>query len=141
MIPGLTNWNPEIKSGDVTAITLQNGVPIAVGVAALDIGRLSKAAGEKGKAVYLVHCYHDDLWALGSKAQPPESISPRENTELKDAVQQLSLETTVEDSDGLRTEDVPTIPSKPHEEPVLKPDEEISEPSISGSLYSRSKLI
>src|SRR5271155_4217880 len=76
MTPRLTKWDPEIKSGEVVAVTLQDGIPIAVGIAAFDLGRLSKAVGEKGKAVYLVHCYRDDLWAVGSKKQPPAETSP-----------------------------------------------------------------
>ncbi len=96
MTPGLTYWNSEIKSGNVTAVTLQNGVPIAVGIAAFDIGQLSKAAGEKGKAVYLVHCYKDELWGLGTKAHPP-STSTDTSTQLEEKTQQLSLEDNIEE--------------------------------------------
>lgn len=72
MTPGLTGWSPQIKSGDVVQVLSQNKIPVAVGVAAFDIGQLSKAAGEKGKAIYLVHCYRDELWNLGSKSHPTE---------------------------------------------------------------------
>jgi translation initiation factor 2D len=92
MTPGLTRWNSDIRSGDITAVTLENGVPIAVGVAAFDVGRLSKATGEKGKAIYLLHCYNDELWALGSKSHPPTEVLPSKSDQLEEALQQLSLE-------------------------------------------------
>jgi predicted RNA-binding protein (TIGR00451 family) len=100
MTPGLTHWNSEIKSGDVTAVTLENRAPIAVGIAAFDIGRLSKAAGEKGKAVYLVHCYKDELWGLGTKTHPP-SIFTDTPTQLEENTQQLSLEDNIEEPNTL----------------------------------------
>ena len=29
-------------------------------------------SGMKGKAVHLIHVYHDALWAMGDKSDPPE---------------------------------------------------------------------
>lgn len=29
-------------------------------------------SGMKGKAIYLIHVYHDALWAMGDKSDPPE---------------------------------------------------------------------
>ena len=137
MTPGLTNWHREIKSGDITAVTLKNDIPIAVGVAAFDIGKLSKAAGEKGKAVYLVHCYKDDLWALGTKSHPPLNDTHVSITGLEDSAQQLSLE-----SDPLKLDDVPTdaIEGPPEEMATLLQGSGTSEPSISGDLPSCTKL-
>ena len=128
MTPGLTYWNSEIKSGNVTALTLENRVPIAVGIAAFDIGRLSKAAGEKGKAVYLVHCYKDELWGLGTKAHPP-SASTDNSIQLEEKTQQLSLEDNVEE------ENIPTeIADNPLTNSSISPTEDSKfEPSISGS--------
>jgi hypothetical protein len=103
MTPGLTKWSPDIKSGDVTAITLENGVPIAIGIAAFDIGRLSKATGEKGKAIYIVHCYNDELWALGSKSHPPTDILPSKLDRLDETMQQLSLEHEAQE------DEIPTV--------------------------------
>ena len=102
MTPGLTRWNSEIKQSDVVAITSQNGVPMAVGVAAHNIGRLSKAVGEKGKAVYLVHCYNDELWALGSKAKPPVTLAADDS--LEKATEELTLTSNVDDNPPLDRE-------------------------------------
>lgn len=130
MTPGLTGWDRKIKSGDITAVTLGNGVPMAVGVAAFDIGNLSKAAGEKGKAVYLVHCYHDELWALGTKSHPPLSHADDQASGLEESTQQLSLNTETEKHDN-----------EPHD-PTAKPagdfgtptqGDSVSEPSVSGN--------
>lgn len=29
-------------------------------------------SGMKGKAIHLIHVYHDALWAMGDKSDPPE---------------------------------------------------------------------
>ncbi|SRR5579859_871906 len=93
MTPGLTGWSPEIQSGDVVQVLSQNKTPVAVGVAAFDIGRLSKAAGEKGKAIYLVHCYRDELWNLGSKSHPTEPSLERDHVIVPEKTfEGLSLE-------------------------------------------------
>ena len=126
MTPGLIRWNSEIESGNVTAVTLQNGVPIAVGIAAFDVGQLSKAAGGKGKAVYLVHCYKDELWGLGTKTHPP-SISPDIPAQLEEKTQQLSLEDNIEEANtpaDLADYQVADTISQPEDNKV--------EPSISG---------
>ena len=132
MTPGLTKWNPEIQSGDVIAVTLEDGTPVAVGVAAFDIGRLSKAAGEKGKAVYLVHCYCDELWAMGSKSSPPKPDPDSRNTELEDATLQLSLEPKEdhqqENNEQVSVDVVETIPD-PDVDENQEPERE---PSITG---------
>lgn len=128
MTPGLFKWNPAIKSGDITAVTLENGVPIAVGVAAFDIGRLSKATGEKGKAIYLLHCYNDELWALGSKSHPPTDILPSKSDQLEEDVQQLSL------GHGVQEDETPTIIAKEHSED-RPPEVGEDEPSVAGQLY------
>ena len=127
MTPGLTYWNAEIKSGNVTAVTLQNGVPIAVGIAAFDIGRLSKAAGEKGKAVYLVHCYKDELWGLGTKTHPPTSISTDTPTQLEEKTQQLSLEDDIEEANTPAD-----LANNPVADSISQPEDNKVEPSISG---------
>jgi PUA domain len=129
MTPGLTSWNQDIKSGDIVAITLQNNIPVAVGVAAFDIGRLSKAAGEKGKAVFLVHCYNDELWAVGSKTRPPTDTphETQDDSQLEEATQQLTLEQTVDNEADLVT------PEGNVEEPLAPQSEQVgNEPSVSG---------
>jgi len=135
MTPGLTKWDPEIRSGEIVAITLQDGIPVAVGIAAFDIGRLSKAAGEKGKAVYLVHCYRDELWAIGSKTNPPKSTPAITDTELETATQELSLNSRDEDQHVSNVEYIEDAG-----ETLPKPNVEANqvtrlEPSTSGSLF------
>ena len=132
MIPGLINWQPEIKQGDVTAITGQSGVPIAVGVAALDFARLSRTTGEKGKAVYLVHCYLDELWALGSKSHPQTATSP----ELVDATQQLSLPSPVDIDEAHADAPCPTISAEPSILPASQNAHDVAEPSTTGNSFS-----
>jgi translation initiation factor 2D len=135
MTPGLIGWSSEIKSGDIVAVTLQNAAPIAVGVAAFDIGRLAKAAGERGKAVYLVHCYRDELWGMGTKIHPPAGISDT-STQLEDATQQLSLE------DNMIEADEPAkITETPSDKPIESHEEEKLEPSTSGLVLVPCKLI
>lgn len=134
MTPGLTKWDSDIKSGEVIAITLQNGVPVAVGIAAFDIGRLSKAVGEKGKAVYLVHCYRDDLWALGSKTHPPKPAPPSDNTELEDATVHLSLNSKEDDQDVNNAEDILDVAETSPELNVEEKQDTEPEPSTSGTL-------
>ena len=133
MTPGLTKWDPEIKSGEVVAVTLQDGVPIAVGIAAFDLGRLSKAVGEKGKAVYLVHCYRDDLWAVGSKKHPPKPVPANPNTELEDATLAISLDSK-EDDQHLSNVDILVDLVETLPEPRVDESREIEpEPSTDGT--------
>jgi translation initiation factor 2D len=130
MTPGLTGWSSDIKPGDVTAITLQDAVPIAVGVAAFEIGRLSKAAGEKGKAVYLVHCYNDELWGLGTKTRPPVGTSTA-SAHIEGATQRLSVQ---ENKEG--DEDLIHVVENPSEIPVESQIENDKvEPSTAGLFF------
>jgi predicted RNA-binding protein (TIGR00451 family) len=127
MTPGLTSWDPEIKAGDITAITLENSVPVAVGVAAFDVGDLSRSKGGKGKAIYLIHCHHDQLWGLGSKTDPPSPLRNEPKIEpLLESAQQLSLGESERATDDAETSEQPV-----DESPTV-PDEKIQEPSTSG---------
>jgi len=135
MTPGLTKWDPEIRSGEVVAVTLQDGIPIAVGIAAFNLGRLSKAVGEKGKAVYLVHCYRDELWAVGSKTHPPKPIPTYGTTELEDATLQLSLDSK-EDDQQATNEDIVVDVVKTLPEPEVDESHGIEpEPSTTGTQF------
>jgi translation initiation factor 2D len=131
MTPGLTHWNREIKSGQVVAVTLQNRVPMAVGVAAFDVGNLSKAVGERGKAVYIVHCFKDELWTLGNKTQPPVTV-PSSTEELEESTQQLTVESEEEDVDNNQVE-TPVEAPESSKEPVPEPAGP-AEPSVSGTM-------
>jgi len=128
MTPGLTSWDPEIRAGDISAITLEDRVPVAVGVAAFDVGHLAQSKGGKGKAIYLIHCYHDELWGLGNKANPP---SPPPNDPpikpLEVATQNLSLDESETTIDLLEIKELPA--NKPSVEPEEK---HIQEASTSG---------
>ena len=149
MTPGLTQWNNQIVKGDVVTITAQDGVALAVGIAALDIGKLSKAVGEKGKAVYLVHCFNDELWALGSKSKPPASVPMAET--LGKATEELTLESHAEDQNQGETAGQATLENgqgqveqeTPLEPPVGTSAETVStssiaEPSTAGTTSSSS---
>ena len=135
MTPGLRGWDTEIKLGDITAIALDEGVPIAVGVAAFDIGKLSKAGGEKGKAVYLVHCYKDELWAMGAKQDPPQRERLLAESHLEEATEHLSLEPH---SNGQINETeqpiVPTDSSESEKISMAQSQGNAVDPSVSGHL-------
>lgn len=139
MTPGLTGWSPDIKSGDVVQVLSQNKTPVAVGVAAFDIGRLSKAAGEKGKAIYLVHCYRDELWSLGSKSHPTEpSAEPEPVLVPEKSFEELSLDVEKEHSDPQHSQDEDNTQTEVAEQhPETRADykeTEEKEPSVSGNL-------
>jgi translation initiation factor 2D len=132
MTPGLTSWSTAIKSGDIVAVTLQNDVPVAVGVAGFDIGRLSKAAGQRGKAVYIVHCYNDDLWSLGSKTKPPAALAePVVKSRVEEVMEQLSLNTE-EEEDNSRAE---TLPEPPAETNKSENERDV-EPAVAGMMLT-----
>jgi translation initiation factor 2D len=140
MTPGLTRWNSGIRKGDVVTITAQSGVPMAVGIAAHDIGKLVKAAGEKGKAVYLVHCYNDELWGLGSKTKPPTGIEKEES--LEEATEDLTLAEDTEDHSQAEitegTGNTPQTQAESEREPTMEVPleaqiESTTEPSTAGT--------
>jgi translation initiation factor 2D len=131
MTPGLTHWNREIKAGQVVAVTLQNRVPMAVGVAAFDVGNLSKAVGEKGKAVYIVHCFKDELWTLGKKTQPPATM-PSTTEELEESTQHLTLESEEEDVDNNQVE-TPDEPAPESSKESVPEPSGTAEHSVSGT--------
>lgn len=143
MTPGLTGWNPEIKSGDVVQVLLKNQTPVAVGVAAFDIGRLSKAVGEKGKAIYIMHCYRDELWGLGSKSHPPErSTDPDPDIVPQKAVQELGLDTEKNsDPEHAQGEDdiQLDVAQQQTESQIDVEEADGKEPSVSGILPLKSR--
>lgn len=57
------------------------GPPLAVGRLAVDLNTLK--AGEKGKAVHVLHTWKDHLFAMGNKGDPPGEIAVKED-ESKD---------------------------------------------------------
>ena len=139
MTPGLTGWSTAIKSGDIVAVTLQNDVPVAVGVAGFDIGRLSKAAGERGKAVYIVHCYNDDLWSLGSKTKPPAAMAePVVKSGVEEVMEQLSLDIEKEEDNS----NAETLPEPPAETNKSESEQEPrdAEPAVAGMMLTTPVL-
>ncbi|KAI8096873.1 uncharacterized protein BX664DRAFT_377996 [Halteromyces radiatus] len=107
MIPGLVNGPdgtlPSVKEGDLVAITIRGyKYPLAVGKMAISSSDIKVRSGMKGKAVYVLHVYHDFLWAMGDKSEPPEmkDISDDEYMEEEDEndnQQQDDNQTTVEE--------------------------------------------
>jgi len=49
------------------------GPPVAVGRMAIDAGKIGRGV-TKGKAVIVLHTWKDQLWAIGSKGDPPEAV-------------------------------------------------------------------
>lgn len=139
MTPGLTGWSPEIRSGDVVQVLLPSKAAVAVGVAAFDIGQLSKAVGGRGKAIYLVHCYRDELWGLGSKSHPPEPSTDLEADSVQEkALQGLSLDSVKSPTDRQHSQDEDDIIADvaKHSSETLPGSValEEKEPSVSGNV-------
>ncbi|RUP46428.1 hypothetical protein BC936DRAFT_146970 [Jimgerdemannia flammicorona] len=76
MIPGLifpSEGLPDVKEGELVAITIKDyPFPMAVGTMAISTSKLTAQSNIKGKAVLIIHVYKDHLWAMGSKADPPD---------------------------------------------------------------------
>lgn len=76
MIPGLIGppFPEDARKGHLVAIASSYNptVALAVGVAEIDISMLSKVAGERGKAVKILHWFGDELGGSGEK--PPEVV-------------------------------------------------------------------
>lgn len=49
------------------------GPPLAVGHMAVDVNKINNGV-TKGKAVVVLHTWKDNLWALGSKGEPPNAL-------------------------------------------------------------------
>lgn len=45
---------------------------MAVGTMAIATSKLTPLSNLKGKAVHIIHVYKDHLWAMGTKAEPPD---------------------------------------------------------------------
>ncbi|KAI9473486.1 MAG: hypothetical protein EXX96DRAFT_488456 [Benjaminiella poitrasii] len=77
MIPGLVlgpeGVLPTLNTGDLVTITIKGySFPLAIGTMALPTSDIKTRSGMKGKAVHIIHVYHDYLWAMGDKSSPPE---------------------------------------------------------------------
>ncbi|CDH51610.1 eukaryotic translation initiation factor 2d [Lichtheimia corymbifera JMRC:FSU:9682] len=73
VFPGPDGTIPAVEKGDLVAITVRGySYPLAVGTMALASKDIKVRSGMKGKAIYLIHVYHDALWAMGDKSDPPE---------------------------------------------------------------------
>jgi len=125
MTPGLIGppFAEGAKKGKLVSInSIDNPtVPMAVGVAEIDVSGLSKAVGEKGKAVRILHWYGDEIWNLfGTGAKAPTELNvqdeagevPTANSEeqdkqggMEEAVQGLTLEASERDSDTAEKDD------------------------------------
>ncbi|RUS22292.1 hypothetical protein BC937DRAFT_89765 [Endogone sp. FLAS-F59071] len=76
MIPGLifpAEGLPNVEEGELVAITIKDyPFPMAVGTIAIATSKLTPLSNLKGKAVHIIHVYKDHLWAMGTKADPPD---------------------------------------------------------------------
>ncbi|KAF8246636.1 hypothetical protein K440DRAFT_602077 [Wilcoxina mikolae CBS 423.85] len=82
MIPGLIGppFPEEAKVGALVGIASSERptVPVAVGVCEVDVGRLEKAVGEKGRAVKVLHWVGDEVFKHGGNpAKVPEVLEAR----------------------------------------------------------------
>ena len=59
-----------------TTGSTSRGPPLAVGRMAVDLATLK--AGEKGKAVHVLHTWKDHLFDMGTKADPPGEMEAKE---------------------------------------------------------------
>ncbi|KAM9786213.1 eukaryotic translation initiation factor 2D [Neosynchiropus ocellatus] len=74
MLPGVTvpsSGLPVVQQGECCSVSLvNNSAPVAVGTAAVSSGEM-RSSGMKGKGVFIVHTYMDNLWAFGDKSALP----------------------------------------------------------------------
>ncbi|KZT54753.1 hypothetical protein CALCODRAFT_438092 [Calocera cornea HHB12733] len=77
MIPGVLETEEDLQGvnkGDLVAISIiGSDVPLAIGTLAVPPSSLGR--GMKGKAALILHVYEDHLWEMGSKSDPPASVS------------------------------------------------------------------
>ncbi|KAL0571249.1 hypothetical protein V5O48_010719 [Marasmius crinis-equi] len=91
MIPGVVHHTPDLKEGQLVSVCKyerHEGVPtlsppLAVGRMAVSSDQL--AGDEKGKAVLVLQTWKDHLWAMGSKADPPEDVAIQTTETTEDA--------------------------------------------------------
>ncbi|KAJ8075178.1 hypothetical protein PM082_019506 [Marasmius tenuissimus] len=93
MIPGVVHHSTtNLSEGQLVSVCKyerREGVPtlsppLAVGRMAVSGERLAEGGQEKGKAVLVFHTWKDHLWAMGSKAEPPEDVPIQSSTETED---------------------------------------------------------
>ncbi|KAF7727001.1 hypothetical protein EC973_008114 [Apophysomyces ossiformis] len=73
LVPGPDGKLPNVDKDDLVAITIKGyPYPLAVGTMALPTSEIRPRSGMKGKAVHVIHVYHDYLWAMGDKSEPAE---------------------------------------------------------------------
>ncbi|RPB02651.1 hypothetical protein L873DRAFT_1826672 [Choiromyces venosus 120613-1] len=102
MIPGLVGPFPEeAKVGRIVGIASveRPGVPVAVGVCEVDVCALERVAGEKGKAVRVLHWVGDEIWKLGGGGVIPERLGGDDDDELEDLEDGIGG-VSLEDADG-----------------------------------------
>ncbi|ORY95679.1 hypothetical protein BCR43DRAFT_493418 [Syncephalastrum racemosum] len=73
LVPGPDGTLPDLPKDALVAITIKGyPYPLAIGTMALPTKDIRPRSGMKGKAVHIIHVYHDHLWAMGDKSEPPE---------------------------------------------------------------------
>ncbi|CUS15373.1 unnamed protein product [Tuber aestivum] len=108
MIPGLVGPFPEgAKVGRVVGIASleRPGIPVGVGVCEVDVSALEWVAGEKGKAVKVLHWVGDEIWKLGGEGTIPERLGDEKGVEdLEGAIGAVSLKGVDEKGKGKEVE-------------------------------------
>lgn len=129
------------------------GPALAVGRMIIDGERIMKENITKGKAVTIVHTFKDSLWALGSKANPPEanpfSISRAQPAPREGGVSAGAppIPNTIADADeislhvpGASSEERDKLPLEPgSSSPAAPDDEESFSMTAEGCVYSHAR--
>ncbi|KAI8345301.1 hypothetical protein EDC96DRAFT_521710 [Choanephora cucurbitarum] len=93
MIPGLVlgpeGVLPTLDTGALVAITMKGYTyPLAIGTMAVPTSTIKPRSGQKGKAVHVIHVYHDYLWSMGDKSDPPQLQVDSNDDEYEEEVQE-----------------------------------------------------
>ncbi|KAM8830018.1 eukaryotic translation initiation factor 2D isoform 1-T1 [Synchiropus picturatus] len=119
MLPGVVvppSGLPEVQRGECCSVTLvNNSAPVAVGTAAVSSGEM-RSLGMKGKGVFIVHTYMDNLWAFGDKSVLPSL--PTEDS-------QEQTENECEDDDEEETQEREEAHVEVVEEPSSTVEEQV----------------
>ncbi|GAB1605799.1 eukaryotic translation initiation factor 2D-like isoform X1 [Argonauta hians] len=128
MLPGVImkgkvfQWTfKHIKKGDLCSVNVKGNIaPLAVGKLLMNGTDMYESA-MKGKGITILHCYGDELWAAGSKSEPPV-ISPEEQ-DPSEELHELNLEGGNSEEEEEESEAGEGEEDEEEEEPVNTQDE------------------
>ncbi|KAA8911765.1 hypothetical protein FN846DRAFT_394320 [Sphaerosporella brunnea] len=140
MTPGLIGppFPEGAKAGTLVGIASSERptVPVAVGVCEIDIAALEKAAGEKGRAVKILHWVGDELYRLGgSSVKVPEAleitgpVADAQTASVTDTVGKLDI------AEGKKADEVEENKCSGEEEIRQLDTEEIDDAFYNAALY------